>query len=212
MAGKIWVFDLDNTLHDANPHIFPRINKSMTAYLETHLDLEHDEADRLRRHYWEKYGATLSGMMHHHGTRPGHFLEHTHRFPELSKMVVCEPQLRHALRAISGRKIVFSNAPLHYALDVLKILGILDLFDGVYSIEHSKYRPKPESYGFFRIFRKMGIDPARFVMVEDALENLKTAKKLGMKTVWVTSSSRRPPCVDMVVSSIRALSRRRLTH
>ena len=212
MAGKIWVFDLDNTLHDANPHIFPHINKSMTAYLKTHLDLEHDEADRLRRHYWEKYGATLSGMMHHHGTRPGHFLEHTHRFPELSKMVVYEPQLRHALRAIPGSKIVFSNAPLHYARDVLKILGILDLFEAVYSIEHSKYRPKPQSCGFFRIFREMGIDPARFIMVEDALENLKTAKKLGMKTVWVTSSSRRPPYVDMAVSSIRALPRRRLTH
>ena len=212
MAGKIWVFDLDNTLHDANPHIFPHINRSMTQYLKTHLDLEHDEADRLRRHYWEKYGATLSGMMQHHGTRPGHFLEHTHRFPELSKMVVREPQLRHALRAIPGRKIVFSNAPLHYALDVLKILGILDLFDGVYSIEHSRYRPKPESYGFFRIFRKMGIDPARFVMVEDVLENLRTAKKLGMKTVWVTSCSRRPPYVDIAVPSIRALSRRQLTH
>ena len=26
-----WIFDLDNTLHDATPHIFPHINRSMTA-------------------------------------------------------------------------------------------------------------------------------------------------------------------------------------
>ena len=26
----VWLFDLDNTLHDASPHIFPHINRSMT--------------------------------------------------------------------------------------------------------------------------------------------------------------------------------------
>lgn len=209
MDRRIWVFDLDNTLHNATPHIFPHINRSMTEYLKAHLGLEYEEADRLRRHYWEKYGATLSGMMKHHGTNPGHFLEHTHDFPELHSMVVHDPGLRHALRAFPCRKLVFSNAPLHYALAVLKILGIRDLFEGVFSIEHSKYRPKPEACGFFRIFRKMRLSPSRLVMVEDTLENLRTAKKLGMGTVWVSDSSRRPPYVDMTVRSIRHLARRR---
>ena len=31
--NKVWIFDLDNTLHNATPHIFPHINSSMTAYL-----------------------------------------------------------------------------------------------------------------------------------------------------------------------------------
>lgn len=210
MTGRIWVFDLDNTLHDATPHIFPHINRSMTQYLENHLGLGHEEADRLRRIYWEKYGATLSGMMRHHGTKPGHFLLETHDFPALESMVIRNPGLRHALRALRGKKIVFSNAPLHYALAVLKILGIRDLFDAVYAIEHSKYRPKPDAYGFLRIFRKTGLNPARLVMVEDTLENLKTAKQLGMRTVWVNASNRKPPYVDMCVPSIRHLSRRRI--
>ena len=210
MASRVWVFDLDNTLHNATPHIFPHLNRSMTRYLEQHLGLEHDEADRLRRTYWEKYGATLSGMMRHHGTKPGHFLEQTHEFPELDKMVIRDPGLRHALLSIRGKRIVFSNAPLHYALAVLKILGIRDLFDAVFSIEHSKYRPKPDAYGFFRIFRKMGLNPSRLVMVEDTLDNLRTAKKLGMKTVWVGASGTRPAYVDLSIPSIVHLSRRRL--
>lgn len=207
-ARKIWVFDLDNTLHDATPHIFPHINRGMTDYLSKHLGLDRAQADSLRRQYWERYGATLHGMMRHHNIKPEHFLEQTHDFPELSKMVVYEPQLRYSLRAFPGRKIVFSNAPLHYALAVLKILRIDDLFKGVFSIEHAKFRPKPDAYGFFRIFRKMGMNPSGFIMVEDTLDNLRMAKKLGMKTVWVTSSCRRPSYVDMNVSSIRDLSRR----
>lgn len=207
-SRRIWVFDLDNTLHDATPHIFPHINRGMTDYLQQHLNLDREQADSLRRRYWELYGATLSGMMRHHDTRPEHFLAQTHQFPELSKMVVFETQLRHSLQAVRGRKIVFSNAPLHYALAVLKILRIDALFEAVFAIEHAKFRPKPDAYGFFRIFRTMRQDPSRFVMVEDTLANLRMARKLGMKTVWVTASSRRPSYVDMNVSSILDLSRR----
>ncbi len=208
MRARVWVFDLDNTLHDATPHIFPHINRGMTDYLQKHLGLDREEADSLRKFYWERYGAPLHGMMLHHDIKPEHFLAQTHHFPELAKMVVGESQLRHSLRDFSGKKIVFSNAPLHYARAVLRILRIDDLFDGVFSIEYAKFRPKPGAYGFFRIFRKMGLNPSRFIMVEDTLANLRMAKKLGMKTVWVTDSRHRPSYVDMNVSSIRDLSRR----
>ncbi len=210
-SGKTWVFDLDNTLHDAMPHIFPHINRSMTDYLEQHLGLQRPDADSLRRRYWEKYGATLCGMMRHHETNPDHFLKHTHDFPALPEMVVHEPMLRKSLFSFRGRKYLFSNAPLHYALSVLKILGIMDLFDGVFSIEHSRYRPKPDPYGFFRVFSRAGMKPSRLVMVEDDLENLRMAKKLGMGTVWVTSSLQKPAHVDMSVSSIRELARRQFS-
>jgi acetylglutamate kinase len=43
-SGRTWIFDLDNTLHDARPHIFPHIDRSMTAYLAEHLDLGADAA------------------------------------------------------------------------------------------------------------------------------------------------------------------------
>ena len=210
-SRKLWVFDLDNTLHDAVPHVFPHINRSMTDYLQEDLGLETEQADCLRKHYWEKYGATLCGLMRHHKTRPDHFLSRTHDFPELSKMVVYEPMLGRSLRALKGRKIVFSNAPLQYAVSVLKILGIMAFFDEVFTIEHSKYRPKPDRYGFFRIFRKMGLKPSSLIMVEDDPGNLRMAKRLGMGTVWVTASLHRPAYVDMNVSSIRALARRQFS-
>jgi putative hydrolase of the HAD superfamily len=49
MVGPVWIFDLDNTLHNATPHIFPHINRSMTAYLQEHLQLDEDAANALRR-------------------------------------------------------------------------------------------------------------------------------------------------------------------
>ncbi len=203
-----WIFDLDNTLHNATPHIFPHISRAMTAYLQQHLQLDVAAAGDLRRHYWQRYGATLLGLMRHHDTDPGHFLWHTHQFPNLRSMVVGEPLLRHALRRLPGKKFVFSNAPVHYARTILRILGISEMFDAVFTIERVRFRPKPDAYGFLRLCRAHHLRPRRCIMVEDSLDNLRTAKRLGMKTVWVSSAERVPGYVDMRVSGISQLSNR----
>jgi putative hydrolase of the HAD superfamily len=207
MATKYWIFDLDNTLHNATPHIFPHINRSMTAYLQEHLQLDEEAANALRIHYWQRYGATLSGLMRHHGTRPEHFLWHTHQFPELERMVLREPRLRHVLKALPGKKLVFSNAPQHYAHAVLKLLRVDSLFDDVMAVEHTRFRPKPDSFGFMRLLRRHRIRAAQCVMVEDSVENLQTAKRLGMRTVWVTAETRKPACVDVKVRNVMELPR-----
>jgi putative hydrolase of the HAD superfamily len=205
--GKVWIFDLDNTLHNAAPHIFPHINRSMTEYLQTHLGLDEQAAGELRRSYWMRYGATLLGLMRHHATDPAHFLWHTHQFPQLHSMIVQEPLLRHTLRRLPGRKVVFSNAPVHYARAILRLLGISDLFDDVFSIERTRYRPKPDSYGFLRLLRANRLKPQRCIMVEDNLANLRTAARLGMKSVWVSRTRRAPGYVDVRIARLAQLPR-----
>jgi len=207
--GGAWIFDLDNTLHNATVHVFPHINRAMTAYVQTHLNLSEIDADALRLTYWRRYGATILGLIRHHETDPAHFLWHTHQFPDLSNVLVAEPMLRATLTRLPGRKFVFSNAPVHYAKAVLRALGIHDLFADVYTIEHTRYRPKPDTFGFLRLCRSHHLHPRRCIMVEDKLENLKTAKRLGMKTVWVTGAlvtrGRAPGYVDKTVRSVAKL-------
>lgn len=205
--GPVWIFDLDNTLHDATPHIFPHINHSMTAYLQEHLQLDKDAANALRIDYWQRYGATLSGLIKHHNTDPEHFLWHTHQFPQLRQMVLREPRLRRTLQHLPGKKLVFTNAPLHYAQAVLKLLQVDDLFDDVFAIEHARYRPKPQAAGFRHLLRKHRLLAAQCVMVEDSAENLQTAKRLGMKTVWVSDAPRVHGYVDLKIRNVMELPR-----
>jgi putative hydrolase of the HAD superfamily len=207
MRAPTWIFDLDNTLHNARPHIYPHINSAMTTYLQTHLSLDETAAAELRRHYWKRYGATLIGLIRHHATDPRHFLWHTHQLPQLERMLVHEPRLRTTLRRLRGRKVIFSNAPAHYSRAVLKALGIADLFHDVFTIERTRYRPKPDTYGFLRLCRAHGLNPRLCIMVEDTLENLRTAARLGMKTVWVTLARRAPAYVDVKIPSLMQLPR-----
>ena len=202
-----WIFDLDNTLHDARADIFPQMNRAMTAYVQSALGLDETAAGALRVQYWRRYGATLLGLMRHHGTDPRHFLLETHRFPHLEQILRKEPGLRQTLKRLHGRRIVFSNAPEHYAHAVLKALRISDLFDDVFAIEHTRFRPKPDAYGFLRLLRRNRLAPGQCIMVEDTLDNLRTAKKLGMRTVWVSRAHNAPGYVDATVRNIRALGR-----
>jgi putative hydrolase of the HAD superfamily len=205
--ARVWLFDLDNTLHDASPQIFPHINRSMREYIERQLQVDADEATRLRQDYWERYGATLLGLMRHHGTDPRHFLWHTHQFERLERMIRYERPLASLLRRLPGRKIVFSNAPTHYTEAVLSILRIRRLFDSVWSVERLRYQPKPLPQAFRRLLRGERLQPSRCIFVEDSPINLKAAKRLGMKTVLISRRPKTPAYVDLRLQSILHLPR-----
>ncbi len=207
MARLTWIFDLDNTLHDYRSRVMPHVSRSMTEFLQRDLGLAEEEASQLRQTYLRRYGATLAGMMRLHGTDPRRFLEETHRVPDLERIVLAERGLRHALRRIPGRKLLFSNAPLGYAERVLRALRIAPLFDALYCIERSRFQPKPSPHGFRVLIRAERLIPARCVLVDDTLENLRAAKALGMKTVWVSREARVPASADVRVASVLALPR-----
>lgn len=203
----VWVFDLDDTLHDASRHIFPVMHIEMTQYIMRHLALDELAAHQLRRHYWRVYGATLKGLMRHHGVKPAHFLAETHAFLHTPSMVVAPPRLRPILSRLPGRKQVFTNAPLHYARQVLQSLQVEKMFETVFSVEHSGYHPKPSVRGFRRMLKAVGADPKHCIMLEDNREALKTAKRLGMKTVLISRQLHRPNYVDKRITHIGKLVR-----
>jgi putative hydrolase of the HAD superfamily len=204
-SRRVWIFDLDNTLHDARARIFPSMHQQINAYLKREFGVDDAGADAMRQSFWRRYGTTLRGLMRHHGADPRRFLRETHVFPELADMVVHENALRHALARLGGRKLVFSNAPRHYVEDVIRAIGLSRFFDAVYSIEDARYRGKPALHGFHVLLRNHDLDPHRCAFVDDMLDNLRTAHRLGMSTVWVSREKRRLPYVDLRISSVARL-------
>lgn len=204
--NKIWIFDLDDTLHNASALIFPVMNRAMTQYIMEELNLNELDAHELRQHYWKIYGATLKGLMRHHGVNAQHFLKTTHAFIDLPNMVIQVKQLRHLLQNLQGRKCVFTNAPREYALRVLQLMDIADCFELVFSVESTKFHAKPSMRGFQTLLKTLKAHPKNCIMLEDNLPALMTAKRLGMKTIWVTKSLKKPVFVDYRINSVLALT------
>jgi putative hydrolase of the HAD superfamily len=184
-----WLFDLDNTLHNASVSSFPGIDARMTAYIERELQLARDQAHALRELYLRRYGATLLGLVRHHRVRAAHFLHETHVLPELESLVHGHPHDFAALDRLPGRKVILTNAPQAYAQRVLKALGAAHHFDAVVSIEDmtmfGRLRPKPDTRMLRWLAARLKVHPARCVLVEDTLQHQKAAHSIGMRTAWM---------------------------
>jgi putative hydrolase of the HAD superfamily len=189
LKRRTWLFDLDNTLHDASAAAIAPTEEAMTAYMVRHLQLAPDEATALRRQYWHRYGATLLGLVRHHGVKAAHFLEETHRLPGLEDRLRTSAHDRAALRRLPGRKYILTNAPRSYALRVLKALRLTSVFDGILCIEDmtmfGKPRPKPDARMLRHVAARLKTPPSRCVLVEDTLAHQRSARRIGMKTVWM---------------------------
>ena len=195
MTDRVWLFDLDNTLHDAGAWVFAQMNDTMRSYVVDTLGVTAAEADALREKYWRRYGSTMLGLVRHHDVSPAHFLHETHRFPGLEQRVTGH---RHDLAAIArlrGRRIVLTNAPRAYAMRVLGALGIVHLFEQVLSIEDMRmfgdWRPKPDRRMLRRVAVRLGVHASRCVLVEDSLDNVLAARRVGMQPVWMQRFARR---------------------
>jgi putative hydrolase of the HAD superfamily len=188
-ARTVWLFDLDDTLHNASHRAFSELNASMTAYIETHLGLSTAEAVALRHRYWLRYGATLTGLTRHNGVKAAHFLHETHVLPGLDEHLHGHAHDLAALRRLPGRKLLMTNAPRAYAERVLAAVGLLGVFERLICIEDmvlfGQSRPKPDARMFRVVLARLKLDPARCVLVEDTLIHQKSARSVGLRTVWM---------------------------
>jgi putative hydrolase of the HAD superfamily len=57
------------------------------------------------------------------------------------------------------------------------------------------------------LLRKHKLDPHRCAFIDDMLDNLRSAHRLGMSTVWVSSARRSVTFVDLRVASVVELPR-----
>jgi putative hydrolase of the HAD superfamily len=189
MARTVWLFDLDDTLHDATAASMGEIRQAMGEYIVRELGISEAESNALRTRYWQRYGATLLGLVRHHDVKAAHFLHHTHVLPGLEARVSGHAADLAALRRLRGKKYILTNAPAAYAARVIGALGIARAFDGVFSIEDmhlfGDLRPKPDARMFRALAARLGVAPERCVLVEDTLVHQKSARSVGMGTVWM---------------------------
>ena len=204
-----WVFDLDNTLYPPEAALFAQIEVKMTDCVARELGVRLEAANALRSAYWRDYGTTLSGMMAKHGTDPLPYLSYVHDI-DFSGLQL-DAELKAAITALPGRKIVYTNGSAPYAERVLEARGLTGIFNAVYGIEHAKFHPKPLAEAFDTVLALDGITPNTAAMFEDDPRNLKVPHDLGMKTVYVAAAPLDPPAphihhhTDNLSAFLRAL-------
>jgi len=181
-----WIFDLDNTLYPADVEFFNQIVVKIERYLANFLSVEPEQALVIQKDYLAKYGTTLSGMMAVHNMDPAPFLDYVHDVD--LKYLDPNPALRKQIKALSGKKFIFTNGSKAHAENVASYLKLFDLFDGHFGVEDTGYIPKPNAHAYDVFTKQFDIDPTKAIFFEDNLRNLEVPKQMGMTTVLVVSN------------------------
>ncbi|MBS0532607.1 MAG: pyrimidine 5'-nucleotidase [Proteobacteria bacterium] len=185
---ETWVFDLDNTLY---PHhlLWQQVDDRIRAYVAEFLKITADEAFRVQKDYYKRYGTTMRGLMTEHGLDPDAYLDYVHQIDH--SPLEPNPALGDALEKLPGRKLILTNGTVAHADAVLKRLEIDKHFEDVFDIVAAELEPKPKAVTYDRFLKRHGVDPHKAAMFEDLSRNLEVPHALGMTTVLVVPSGQR---------------------
>ena len=181
-----WIFDLDNTIYDINAGVFEKISTRITEYIITALSVTREEANIVRSNMYKKYGLTLTGLMREYGIAPDEYLDYIHdvTHPELKY----DEQLKLNLTNLTGRKFIYTNASQNHSKNILSVMGIEAEFEKILDIKATQYLPKPDPKSYNIMLKAFDISTDQIgnsIFIEDTAKNLRPAKLLGLKTVWI---------------------------
>ena len=178
-----WIFDLDNTLYSADSGIFQQVHSLMGEFISKNLNMDIKEAKKLQKKYYKVHGTTLRGLMDNHNINPDHFLSEVHNLDY--SIVGPNKALNKELEKLEGRKIIYTNANLKHAENVLQRLELTHMFKEIFDIKDANYIPKPEISPYIQIINDYDIDPKSAIMFDDIAKNLVPAKNVGFTSVWI---------------------------
>src|SRR6476660_6514337 len=136
-----WVFDLDNTLYPHHVNLWQQVDARIGEFVSAWLKVDAQEARRVQKDYYLRYGTTMRGMMTEHGMKPDDYLEFVHQIDH--SPLEANPALGAALEKLPGRKLILTNGTRKHADAVMQKLKIHQHFEDVFDIAAADLDPKP---------------------------------------------------------------------
>jgi len=180
---ETWVFDLDNTLYPHHLNLWQQVDERIRDYISTFLKVAKEDAFRIQKDYYKRYGTSMRGLMIEHGMHPDDFLDYVHRIDH--SPIEPNPALGAALERLAGRKLILTNGTRKHADAVMRRLAVHEHFEDVFDIVAAELAPKPMAQTYDRFLARHGVDPRKAAMFEDLARNLAIPHALGMTTVLV---------------------------
>jgi len=196
------LFDLDDTMYPKSAGVMSIVSQRIDEFMALRLGMDEATIQELRPRYWKQYGTTMRGLLLEFGINPDDYLSYVHDFPAAERLSPNE-ELSRVLATLPWRKVIFTNSSERHTRQVLAALGVSRFFERIFDIEATGYVGKPDPAAYLHVLDSLSVTAKDCIALDDHLPNLRTARKLGMTTVWVGSVER----VDGVDFSIARIEK-----
>jgi putative hydrolase of the HAD superfamily len=186
MTSKtVLIFDLDGCLYDHSCGYTSHIRKNVLKFM-IHKDWAKTEKDAyeiwwplFQEYNQSKRALKMGGYDFTDGEYWAFMRSGTRDFLKEDK------RLQSFLDVLPQRKFIMSNCAEKEAKEALECLGVTKYFEHVYGADFMGDICKPDPKVFEDVCKHIGTTPSDVVFFEDSYKNLATAKRLGMRTVFV---------------------------
>ncbi|GAX25614.1 putative hydrolase of the HAD superfamily [Fistulifera solaris] len=226
---KCIIWDVDDTLYDVSTGFTSYRNGPVVwQFMVDHLHFPSLEAAKeVRDLYFEKYHSTAKALTiaQQEGTFPSHspkfqtadLSQYWAEYLDFTLLTPKTDSFLQDLQSLPLLHVAFSNGPRIYVQRVLQRLGMWGTIftdDTLFAVDDVLPYCKPEKEAFETIFQRIKVSPEECIMVEDSMKNIRCAKQLGMKTIFVVGKgqddkilnpSEKDPAVDAVVETVEQL-------
>src|SRR5258705_3662740 len=165
-----WVFDLDNTLYPHHVNLWQQVDVRIGEFVGAWLKVSPEQARRIQKAYYHRYGTAMRGMMTEHGVRADDYLAYVHRIDH--SPLQPNPAMGEAIARLPGRKLILTNGSTEHADKVLQRLGIGSHFEAVFDIIAAELEPKPAPQTHQKILVTHCGNPRTSAMFEDLARKL----------------------------------------
>ena len=224
------IWDVDDTLYDVSTGFTVYRNGSVVQqFMVDHLKFPSLKAARqVRDTYFESYHSTAKAltMAQQEGQFPTDAPEFqtadlSQYWAEHLDFTLLTPKTESFLQELQSMPFVhiaFSNGPRIYVKRVLQQLGLWETIfreETLFAVDDVLPYCKPEMEAFQTIFQRVQVTPEECIMVEDSMKNIRCAKTLGMKTIFIVGRgalngesagrSEDDPAVDARIETVEQL-------
>lgn len=186
-SDKIWLFDYDLTLYGQyEKHVLYSMDKNITQFVMNSMDVEWEEANRLRKSWWKEYGTTLAGLRVHCDINPDEFFDFIHSGERIKRPKFNQKKVDF-LKRIKGQRHIFTNGRRDWVDAGLKSMKLEDMFCKILDIKTLKWQGKPFQYAYDFADKFFNLNGSEVVFLDDSIDNLKIAKEKKWTTILIGS-------------------------
>ncbi len=203
LKPDLWVFDSDGTLYSNTKEIESAFTRLAIKFITNHYNIPEKEAIDKRKKLLKKHKTEYTLVaLKKEKVDADHFIKETYLSLNPHQFGINKNEILYqTLLSLGGKKFVLSNNPSEFAELILESLGIRSLFSKIIGMRELNFIQKPKRKAF-RILEAYLKNNKKVVFVDDELENIMAAKKIGCTTVLVRAQQSEQKVPDYWVYSL----------
>lgn len=184
------IFDVDKTIYPESCGFGGEMDKRISLYTATFIDIPLKEANELRKRSLKQYGTTLQWLQQEHGlSDTDHYLDAVH--PEnVEEYLPNREEVNNTFNKIPVPMSILSNGPIENVNRILNYYQINHLFNPIIDIKMNNMVGKPNISAYKMILDKIDCPIGEILFIDDVEDYLIPFHEMGGNVLLINEKNK----------------------